>query len=169
MGIYTAVQDFDHHPFIYKITRLADSLQVDFSRPLRCSVRPLIATSIVAAAGVAVLHWFGIRFWSVALASFPPAVGGIVLPGCFSWVRRTTMWLSPSGINIRKGVFGHGTVRSFPMAQVTAFEMGAAGHSRLAVLKFEVGRKWIIFTGANDLEENEFLRDLEANGGKIPQ
>ena len=169
-GIFTGDRDFDYRTFTYKITRLAEGLQVDFSRPFRRHVRPLIAIAMISTPGVAVLRWLGTSFWSVALASFFLASAGLLLLlWFFSSVRRTTIWLSPSEIKIRKSAFGYGNVRAFPITQVTGFGIGAAGHSRLSVLKFEVGSEWIILTGANDLEGNDFLRDLETNGWKVPQ
>ncbi len=61
-------------------------------------------------------------------------------------------------------MLGGGKVRTFAIADVTSFGIGARGHGGFSVLKFEVGREWITLVGANDLEANDFLRDLESHG-----
>lgn len=168
-GLFTADRAFDYHTFRYTITPSPEGLEVKFSRSLLRSAKPYFFAVLFGAPGFLVLRWFGINLWSVLFASPFLLVAVLLFAAAVFSVRRATMWLSRAEIKVKQGAFGFGKLRTFPIAEISGFGLGAYGHTGGSVLKFEVGKEWITLVGGNDLEVNDFLRDLEAHGWKVPQ
>jgi hypothetical protein len=169
MGLFETENAFDYHTFKYKITRLPVGLEVRFSHSLWQSAKPFLWTAILAVPGILLLHWFGTNPWSVLFASpFLGCAALFLMIAAFS-LRRTTMWLFPSEIKVQKGILGLGNIRTYPVTEVVDFGIGLFGHSKIPVLKFEVGKEWITLVRANELEASDFLLDIEAHGWKIPR
>ncbi len=168
-GLFTADRSFDYHTFKYKITRSPAGLEVNFTlSPLRLA-KPFLWAVLFGMPGALVLRWFGANTWSVLFATPSLGIAALLLIDAIFSARCTTMWLLTTEIKVRKGVFGLGKVRAFPIAETRSFGIGAFGHLGIPVLKFEVGKEWITLVGGNDLEVDDFLRDLEAHGWKAPQ
>ncbi|MGB0116779.1 MAG: hypothetical protein WBP73_08220 [Terriglobales bacterium] len=168
-GLFTAGRNFDYHTFRYRITPTSEGLEVNFSHSLFRSAKPYFFAVFFCTPGLLVLRWFGVNIWSVFFASPFLGIAALLMMAAIFSDRRTTMWLSPAEIKVRQGMLGGGEVRTFPIAEVAGFGLGAYGHTGSSVLKFEVGNKWITLVGGNDLEVGDFLRDLEAHGWKVPQ
>jgi hypothetical protein len=90
-------------------------------------------------------------------------------------VLRSSLLLSPSGLNLRSSFFGIATNKSINLSDVIDFGFGYPSHSRSAVLRLElrtptVRTKWMeLVRGVTGEDVKRFLPDIEAEGFRLPK